>query len=111
MRANDATQHISRYLTVMNAQVDLSHLAKRRDGSLRMRDVELGTSASALAAHPREVGGYCRSDRDPADEESRDVERGRRCASKLSPLEASIELEVDEDGEDAVAVAWRRQKP
>ena len=79
-----------------------------------MRHVELRTSANVLAAHLREVGGYCRSDRNPADKGSRDVERWRRYASKQSPLETSIELEVeeyDEDREDAVAVARRRQTP
>ena len=72
-RANQAALVNERYLNLLDSQVNLAHAAKGRGSSHRMRHVELKTNAFILLGHLREVNGYTRSDKNPADFGSRDV--------------------------------------
>ena len=77
-RSQRAAEHGVRYLNLVDSQVNLGHAARGRGGSHRMRHVELQISAHQVAAHLREISGYVRSDKNPADRGSRDVEAWRR---------------------------------
>ena len=72
LRARDAGQHNERYVSLMDSQVNLGHMAKGRSSSLRMSHVERQIAGTTLAAHLREIGAYTRSEANPADEGSRD---------------------------------------
>ena len=72
-RARHAEQLGTRYLDLMDSQANLSAASKGRTASDRLRHVNLRTNAVLLAGHLREVNGYTRSDRNPADHGSRDV--------------------------------------
>ena len=74
-RARQAQQHGSRFLHLLDSHVNLAHAAKGRGSSLRMRHVELKTNATLLASRMRDINGYTRSDRNPADAASRDKRR------------------------------------
>ena len=80
-----------RYLHLLDSQANLSAAAKGRTGSSRMRHVQLRTSATLLAARLRDVNGYTRSDRNPADAPSRALDawaayRHERLASRRTRL-------------------------
>ena len=77
-RVQQPTETGLRYLNLMDSQVNLAHAAKGRGASTRMRHVELQISAYQAAGHLREIGGYVRSDRNPADSGSRDTARWKR---------------------------------
>ena len=66
-RARQVSELGCRYLHLLDSQANLSAAAKSRTGSSRMRHVQLRTSATLLAARLRDVNGYTRSDRNPAD--------------------------------------------
>ena len=74
-RARQAQHHGSRFLHLLDSHVNLAHAAKGRGSSLRMRHVELKTNATLLASRMRDINGYTRSDRNPADAASRDKRR------------------------------------
>ncbi len=74
-RARQVEQHGRRFLHLLDGHVNLAHAAKGRGSSLRMRHVELKTNATLLASHMRDINGYTRSDRNPADAASRDKRR------------------------------------
>ena len=67
--------HGCRFLHLLDSHVNLAHAAKGRGSSLRMRHVELKTNATLLASRMRDINGYTRSDRNPADAASRDKRR------------------------------------
>ena len=70
-----------RFINLLDSQVNLAAVSKGRSASHRLRHVQLKTNAVLLAAHLRDVEGYTRSDRNPADAGSRDIkgwERHRR---------------------------------
>ena len=77
-RVQQPTETGLRYLNLMDSQANLAHAAKGRGASTRMRHVELQISAYQAAGHLREIGGYVRSDRNPADSGSRDTARWKR---------------------------------
>ena len=68
----------SRYLKLMDSQVNFSHASKGRGSSARMRHVELQIGAHLAAGHLHKVVGCTRSDRKSADRGSRDIDRWRR---------------------------------
>ena len=74
-RARRPELHGTRYLALMDSQVNLSHVAKGRTSSARMGHVEKQGAGYLIAAHMREIGAYTRSDRNPADGPSRDLRR------------------------------------
>ncbi len=74
-RARQVAQHGARFLHLLDSHVNLAHAAKGRGSSLRMRHVELKTNATLLASRMRDINGYTRSDRNPADAASRDKRR------------------------------------
>ena len=70
-----------RFINLLDSQVNLAAVSKGRSASHRLRHVQLKTNAVLLAAHLRDVEGYTRSFRNPADAGSRDIkgwERHRR---------------------------------
>ena len=74
-RARQVGQHGCRFMHLLDSHVNLTHAAKGRGSSLRMRHVELKTNATLLASRMRDINGYTRSDRNPADAASRDKRR------------------------------------
>ncbi len=101
VRSRDAMSHGEKYIALMDSQVNLSHAAKGRGGSMRMAHVERQITAHQLAAHLREIAGYCRSDQNPADKGSRDKESWSRTRS----------LRVRNDKLTAASRAEGRQTP
>ena len=90
-RARQVSELGCRYLHLLDSQANLSAAAKGRTGSSRMRHVQLRTSATLLAARLRDVNGYTRSDRNPADAPSRALAawaayRKERLASRRTRL-------------------------
>ena len=76
-RARQVGQLGCRYLHLLDSQANLCGAAKGRTGSSRMRHVMLRTNAVLLAGRLRDVNGYTRSDRNPADAPSRDLKAWR----------------------------------
>ena len=61
-------EHIGcRYLHLMDSQSKLCTAAKGCSSSTRMRHVMLKTNPVLLSGRPRDIIGYTRSDRNPAD--------------------------------------------
>ena len=71
-RSRQQHLHSTRYLSLLDSQVNLSHAAKGRSSSKSMSHVEKKTSGFLLASHMREINAYCRSSTNPADGASRD---------------------------------------
>ena len=71
-RARNPALHGQRFVHLMNSQVNLAQSSKGRCGSLRMSHIHRQTAATLLAGDLRDVNGYVRSDRNPADRASRD---------------------------------------
>ena len=80
-RSREPSRLNRRFINLLDSQVNLAAVSKGRSASHRLRHVQLKTNAVLLAAHLRDVEGYTRSDRNPADAGSRDIkgwERHRR---------------------------------
>ena len=77
-RARDARLHNLRFLNLLDSQVNLSTAARGRTSSHGLRHIDLRSNAVLLASHMREICGYTRSDRNPADAPSRDLEEWSR---------------------------------
>ena len=87
-RARDVRNLNTRFLGLLDSQVNLSSASKGRTNSHRMRHVELRTNAVLLAGHLRDINGYTRSDKNPADAPSRDVKAWQRHHRTVRPARA-----------------------
>ena len=71
-RARQCREHNKRHLHLLDSQVTLANATKGRSGSFHQRHVLFRSHSAALAAHLRDVYGFCRSESNPADAPSRD---------------------------------------
>ena len=77
-RARVPSLHQQRFVHLVDSQTNLAQMAKGRTGSQQMAHVHRQSAAVSLAAGFREVEGYTRSDKNPADKGSRNYEEWRR---------------------------------
>ena len=73
LRARQARLHWTKFLHLLDFQVNLAQSAKCRTSSKRMAHVFRQTSAIMLATGMRDVVGFTRSEMNPADHASRDL--------------------------------------
>ena len=75
MRARKPKMQRKKFLHLLDSHVNLAQAAKGRTGSRRMAHVLRRTNATLLATGLRDVVGFTRSEKNPADRASRDVRR------------------------------------
>ena len=83
LRARRPQCHRTKFLHLLDSQVNLAQSAKGRTSSRRMAHVLRQTSAVMLATGMRDVVGFTRSERNPADKASRDLRGWQRYRSRL----------------------------
>ena len=86
-RARCKVHHRTRYLHLLDSQVNLAGCSKGRTGSRRLQHILSNTNAVLLATGMRDISGYVRSKKNPADKASRDKRawhRHRRALARAS---------------------------
>ena len=78
LRARRPKLQRAKFLHLLDSQVNLSQAAKGRTSSKRMSHVLRQTSAVLLVTGMRDVVGFTRSDKNPADRASRDLRGWQR---------------------------------
>ena len=77
IRARHRICHRCRYFHLLDSQVNLAQSTKGRTSSLRMAHVLRQSSTFLLCCGLRDVNGFTRSEKNPADRASRDLRRWR----------------------------------
>jgi hypothetical protein len=83
LRARQARLHRTKFLHLLDSQVNLAQSAKGRTSSKRMAHVLRQTSAIMLATGMRDVVGFTRSEMNPADHASRDLRGWQHYRSQM----------------------------
>ena len=77
-RARQSSLQRSRFLHLLDSQVNLHQASKGRTSSLKMAHILKKSCAVLLGTGMRDINGYTRSDQNPADKASRDLARWKR---------------------------------
>ena len=64
--------HRMKFLHLLDSQVNLANCSKGRTGSVRLQHILMNSNAVLLATGMRDINGFVRSKKNPADRASRD---------------------------------------
>ena len=83
LRARHVELHRTKFLHLLDSQVNLAQSAKGRTSSKGMAHILRQTSSILMATGMRDVVGFTRSEKNPADKASRDMRGWQRYRSRL----------------------------